>query len=202
MAVKNHALDEKLIEAARAEFLEKGFRGASLHKIVERAGITTGALYTRYKNKDALFCSLVREVLEAAGERMGQMQQSYTAAQASGDPKQILAVIRQEEAVYLDLLLDHREACILLFCRSAGSSLEAELNRMMDQKAAQTEAYFRSMAKPGAEVEGLSFIISSQLHFFRQILEKCGDREHTLRCMKTVTRYMNAGWEAIFEEIF
>lgn len=202
MAVKNHALDDRIVEAARAEFLEKGFRGASLSRITERAGITTGALYTRYKNKDDLFCSLVREVLDIAGQDMGRMYEAYSAAQTSGDPKQILDVIHQEERVYLDLLMEHREACFLLFCRSDGSSLEQKLNTMMDRKAQQTEAYFQSIAKPGAEVDGLGFIISSQLHFFRQILEKNYDREKTLRCMRTVTRYMEAGWTAIFEEIF
>lgn len=29
------------------------------------AGITTGALYTRYKNKDALFCSLIEKAVRA-----------------------------------------------------------------------------------------------------------------------------------------
>ena len=30
----------------------------------QKAGITTGALYTRYKNKDELFCSLVSDVVK------------------------------------------------------------------------------------------------------------------------------------------
>ena len=201
MAVKNHALDDRLVEAARAEFLEKGFRGASLSRITQRAGLTTGALYTRYKNKDALFCSLVQEVLELAGRHMAGMYQAYSEAQASGDPRQLLNVIRQEESLYLDMLVEHKEACVLLFCRSDGSSLETHLKEMMDRKAEQTEAYFKSIAKPGAEVEGLGFIISSQFHFFRQILEKNYEVDKTLRCMKTVTRYMEAGWTALFEEI-
>ena len=202
MAVKNHALDDKIVEAARAEFLERGFRGASLSRITQRAGITTGALYTRYKNKDDLFCSLVREVLDVAGANMEQMYAAYGRAQASGDPGQILEVIHREEQLYLDLLLEHKETCVLLFCRSDGSTLEHRLKGLMDQKAEQTERYFQSIARPGVELDGLGFIISSQLHFFRQILEKNYDREKTLRCMKTVTRYMEAGWRAVFEEIF
>lgn len=55
MAVKDHSLDDKIIHAAEDEFLEHGFVAASMHKIADRAGVTTGALYTRYKNKDALF---------------------------------------------------------------------------------------------------------------------------------------------------
>ena len=54
MAVKDHSLDDKIIRAAQSEFLKHGFQKASLHKIAELAGITTGAVYTRYKHKDAL----------------------------------------------------------------------------------------------------------------------------------------------------
>ena len=43
MAVKDHSLDDKIIRAAEAEFLEHGFVAASMHKIAERAGVTTGA---------------------------------------------------------------------------------------------------------------------------------------------------------------
>lgn len=36
---------EKIHKAAKAEFLERGFRSASLRSIVKAAGVTTGAFY-------------------------------------------------------------------------------------------------------------------------------------------------------------
>ena len=56
--VKNHLLDSKITTAAFVEFLEKGFSQASLHQISEKAGVTTGALYTRYKKSDRTFSML------------------------------------------------------------------------------------------------------------------------------------------------
>ena len=44
-------------------FLLTAFRKASLHKIADKAGVTTGAIYTRYKNKDVLFGSLLQDFL-------------------------------------------------------------------------------------------------------------------------------------------
>ena len=44
MAVKDHSLDDKIIHAAEDEFLEHGFVAASMHKIADRAGVTTGAV--------------------------------------------------------------------------------------------------------------------------------------------------------------
>ena len=55
MALKDHSIDNRIIVAARKEFYEYGFTQASLRKIASRAEVTTGALYTRYKNKDELF---------------------------------------------------------------------------------------------------------------------------------------------------
>ena len=48
--------------AARQEFLEKGFRSASLRNIARAAGVTTGALYGYYGSKEELFASLVGQL--------------------------------------------------------------------------------------------------------------------------------------------
>ena len=39
---------QKILEAAKREFLEKGFKSASLRSIVKTAGVTTGAFYGYY----------------------------------------------------------------------------------------------------------------------------------------------------------
>ena len=57
---------QKLLESAKKEFLEKGFMGASLRTIAANAGVTTGAMYLHFKDKDAFFCALVDEAIDAA----------------------------------------------------------------------------------------------------------------------------------------
>lgn len=52
---------DKLIDSARKEFLEKGYNKASLRKICGDAGVTTGALYFFFQDKDALFGAIVDE---------------------------------------------------------------------------------------------------------------------------------------------
>jgi len=51
----------KILESAKKEFLQKGFVNASLRTIAANAGVTTGAMYRHFKDKDALFCALVDE---------------------------------------------------------------------------------------------------------------------------------------------
>ena len=54
---------EKLIACAKKEFLEKGFAKASLRKMTSEAGLTTGAVYFFFKDKDGLFGAVVEEPL-------------------------------------------------------------------------------------------------------------------------------------------
>jgi AcrR family transcriptional regulator len=48
----------KLMEAARSLIREKGYEYTTLEDIAERAGMTTGAIYGNFKNRDELFISL------------------------------------------------------------------------------------------------------------------------------------------------
>lgn len=51
------------LDSARREFLARGFEGASLQSICADAGVTTGALYKRYKGKADLFEAVVAPTL-------------------------------------------------------------------------------------------------------------------------------------------
>src|SRR5581483_10137001 len=48
----------KLLEAARSLIREKGYEHTTLEAIAERAGMTTGAIYGNFKNRDELLISL------------------------------------------------------------------------------------------------------------------------------------------------
>ena len=64
MSVPDRSIDPRLLSSAEAEFLNKGFVKADLKTICENAGITTGAVYKRYKGKEDLFCALVDNIAE------------------------------------------------------------------------------------------------------------------------------------------
>lgn len=51
-----------LLDAAAAEFGEKGFHDASISGITARAGVALGSFYTWFDSKDALFRALVADL--------------------------------------------------------------------------------------------------------------------------------------------
>src|SRR5918992_1442701 len=65
-----------LLRAARELFAARGYGAVGTEQIVERAGVTRGALYHHFRDKQDLFRAvhheMERELMEAIGERMGQ----------------------------------------------------------------------------------------------------------------------------------
>jgi len=51
-----------LLDAARAEFGEKGFHDSSVVSITSRAGVALGSFYTYFDSKESLFRALVKDM--------------------------------------------------------------------------------------------------------------------------------------------
>ena len=205
MAIKDHTLDEKIIKSAFEEFMKYGFQKASLHKISERAGITTGALYTRYKNKDALFCSLIQNMFTAVQEKSTSVANRYYEVQRTGDISKMIDAIKEEEKIYLDILFEYYDECILFFCKNAGSSIEIMINKMMDQKGEQTVEFIKTLPginEKNIDLDGIGMIMTEQFQIYRMILEKGYSKEKAVSCMKTFEVYVDAGWKALFEKLY
>ncbi len=64
MSVRDTSIDPRLIQSAREEFNKNGFIKADLKTICDNAGVTTGAVYKRYKGKEELFCTVVKETAD------------------------------------------------------------------------------------------------------------------------------------------
>jgi AcrR family transcriptional regulator len=57
----------RLLEVAEMTFLEKGYHGASVSMISDRAGFTTGAIYSNFSSKEGLLLEVLdRHVAEQA----------------------------------------------------------------------------------------------------------------------------------------
>ena len=197
MANKNHLLDDGIIQAAYSDFLAYGFRKASLHKIAEKAGVTTGAIYTRYKNKDALFVSLLQDFFETMRVLFTPIAEEYENAQRSGQPEKILRAITDEEEVYFQLLTEHYDDCTLFFCRSDGSSVETMRNELMDQKANQTVEFFSNIYGKAPNADAIRLLMGSQFGYFRQLLEQHMEEDRMLACLQSVFDFTNAGWQQL-----
>ena len=120
----------KIIESAKKEFLEKGFIGANLRTIAADAGVTTGAMYRHFKDKDALFCALVDEAIEVITKTV-MMADVITHSQFAPPASQEHHKEEQKAVKdLLDYIYAHFDAFVLLLTKAAGSTHENILNEI------------------------------------------------------------------------
>ncbi len=198
MARRDHSLDDKITAAARAEFLEKGYMGASLRKIAGRAGVTVGAIQTRWRSKDALFRSLLEPLLRDLEALFQSTKADYYSAQETEPLADLGRSMQHESAAILRLIFEHYEEATLLLCRSAGSSLEHCFDELVQRKIAESVLFFRSAGFAGVDEALLGLLISAQFDTYRRIVADCADRARAEQYMDALMVYHLGGWTAFF----
>jgi AcrR family transcriptional regulator len=69
-AARSEATRSKLVRAARQLFAKRGFASVGTELIVRRAGVTRGALYHHFADKQALFLAVYEDVERELTERV------------------------------------------------------------------------------------------------------------------------------------
>ena len=201
MALRDHSLDDKIITAAREEFLEKGYSGASLRKIAEKAGVTVGAIQTRYKSKNELFVCLLKPFLD----EIGAMFQSTKAEYYSGADADFLTGLKtsmqHESEMILHLIFDHYEEAVMLLCCGAGSGLEHYFDGIVQSKIKESIAFFHKAGFAGMDEKLLGLLISAQFDSYRRIVAECPDRKAAEQYMDSLMIYHFGGWTAFFDSV-
>jgi AcrR family transcriptional regulator len=96
----------RLLEAAREVFGQRGYYGASLDEIAAEAGFSKGALYYNFGGKEGLFLALLEERLE---ERVSIIRDAFRNERTASDAMQQVA--RQ----YLQSFEQRQEFLLLYF---------------------------------------------------------------------------------------
>lgn len=74
MANRDTSIDPRLLKSARKHFREHGFLEAQLSDICKDAGVTTGAVYKRYKGKEELFEAVVKDTVDSMNNILNEAE--------------------------------------------------------------------------------------------------------------------------------
>lgn len=149
MAKPDRSIDPRILESAKKEFLAGGFEKASLKAICEDAGITTGALYKRYKGKEDLFCAVVADTVADLN--------AFVERKRAVDPKDLSddALIKawdmDEEVMmqWLRFLYEHHDGFVLLIKCAEGTVYANFQHDWVEKMTVSTYDYFREAQKRG-----------------------------------------------------
>jgi len=106
-AARSAATRDALISAARRLFAERGYADVGTEEIVRTAGLTRGALYHHFADKEALFAAAFEEVEVETNVRILQAVES----DGTADP---IAAMQLGAAAFLDVCTEPEMARIML----------------------------------------------------------------------------------------
>lgn len=147
---------DKIHQAAKEEFLKKGFKSASLRNIVKTAGVTTGAFYGYYDTKEELFEALVRDQYETfMGEYKNAMRE-FAELPPEKQPENMGAISYRCMHKMLVYAYENLDEFKLLLCCSEGTRFAGMVDEMAEIEARGTHEFqsvLDSLVKPSPRLD-------------------------------------------------
>ncbi len=126
MQIQKDYVQLAIIESARKEFLEKGFRNTSLRSIAKNANVSLSNIYNYFSDKDAIFLFIFKDILDNIDEWKKSVE-SLDCQHDQHDEQDHIKMLK-EPMMYVD---QNKEMFKLLFFNAEGSSLFGIQDRLI-----------------------------------------------------------------------
>lgn len=203
MRKKDELAVDKILECAKAEFMEKGFADASMRSIAEKAGYTTGMLYGRFADKTQLFNELVEEPANRLFDYFTSAENTFFSMTPQKQYKDMHALVEEKVKAIIDIIYSDFDVFKLIVCKSAGSGYEYYIEKMVNLETENTLRYVDRLRENGIAVNDvradLTHMLTSAL--FNGVLEIVWHdfpKEDALQYVTEVQNFFIAGWDYLF----
>ena len=205
MEERSTATLEKIQQAALAEFLDKGFLGASLRQIVKNAGVTTGAFYGYFSSKEALFNAIVEPHAAAIMGRFMEAQTTFAELPEKEQPEHMGLESGRCVDWMVDYICAHREPVKLLLCCAEGTSYEHFVHNMVEVEVEYTQRYMEVLRRLGRDIPVLDkslchIIASGMFNGIFEIVVHDMPRDQAMRDVDQLRAFYTAGWSKLMGE--
>lgn len=192
---------QKILPAAMAEFLEKGFEKATMRNIAEAAGITAAGLYRHFADKEAMFAALVEPVLAQCDAWYSKRKDEDYDYLEQGD---LESMWNQgvELQIMLDLVYQNFDVFKLLLCRSEGTKYSNWLHEFVMLEQRETLAYLEAAKKKGVPVrdirpEELHLLLTAYISAMFEVVVHDFSKEDAQHYLETLAEFFIPGWRIV-----
>lgn len=204
MTKQVEGVSEKIIACAKEEFLQKGYSNASLRTIAEKAGTTTGSIYSRFKDKEGLFSAIVEPAADHLVQMFLHMQETFHGLAEEQQPKEMEHYVSSGMVGMIDYIYDNFEVFELLLDASYGTKFQDFVERLVEIETEYTYKYMEAIhyQTEDGEVITEDFIHIMTRALFESMFEVVRHKmtkETALRYMDMLEKYHCGGWGAILK---
>lgn len=193
---------QKIHEIAITEFLEKGFRGASLREIVKKAGVTTGAFYGYYKSKEELFSALVKPHADYVINYFNKVIQDFMNSPKSEWASKSFNYSKNGLQHIYEYAYEYKDAFRLILKASEGTEFENFIHQIVEIEIETTHIYYKEIEAQGYKPYSLDptlehIVISGEFTALFELIIHDIPKEEGIRCVKELHSFYEAAWNSI-----
>ena len=192
----------RIMEAAKAEFLEFGFMDASMRRIAANAGITAPALYKHFPCKEDMFTALVEPAIEGYVALYRELEVEYDEELKALDKDNLWA--SQNGTVRgMDYVYDHFDEFKLIICKSQGTKYESFTHMVAGWEEEVTRRYMKNLSKTGIKVNKINkkefhLLVTANIEALFQPVIHDFTRKEAMHYAKTLELFYMPAWKVLF----
>lgn len=188
-----------LLKAATTEFAARGYEGASLRQICSKAGVTTGALYFFFENKEDLFRRVIAPVTDQVLGVFAGHYERLANVTASGDPMDGLAFDEMTSKLILDLFFSNKTIINIITNNRKNSVVEEFFDKLVgiisDGMRATLEKSGKTLGRSDDFI--ITWLATTEINTVIDIIENDEKRCDADRHMLSVVCFIRSGVKGI-----
>ena len=201
MPIDKTANHEKIIAAAKKEFLTYGFTDASMRRIAAAAGMSASGLYKHFASKEEMFSALVEPAYQGLLALFRQ---------EAGDQEQFIGTgdlsvweTSNDARLAVSYIYDHLDAFRLIICKSQGTKYESFLHDLAVLEEKMTLSFMEMLKKQGVKLNEFSekelhLLTTTNVNAIFQTVEHDLTREEAIHYADTLDRFFAKAWKEFF----
>lgn len=202
MRKKDELAIDKIIECAKKEFFDKGFEESSMRNIAENAGYTTGMLYGRFSDKDALFKTIVKDAADKLFFYYKYVQEEFAKFEPKVQYNDMHIYVDERVDEMLNIVYDNFEEFKLIICKSKGSEYENYIDKLIEIETDNTVRFINELNAAGFKVNEVRADLSHMLatamfNGMFEVIEHDFTKEDARQYIKQLQYFFNAGWDKL-----
>ncbi len=203
MAKQIEGVSERIIEAAKREFLENGYTDASLRTIATAADTSTNSIYVRFGDKEGLFSAIVEPVLNEMIERFIKIQEDFHQMKQETQIEIMPKYADGGTAELVDYMYEHLDEFRLLLDASYGTRFHNFVDELVRIEVEYTYKYMEIAGYPikcgNAMTEKLLHIVTtSRFESIFEVIRHGMSREEAAEYIDLLRCYHRQGFLAVF----
>lgn len=205
MRKRVEGVQERILQCAIEEFLEKGYTEASLRTIADKAETSTNSIYVRFRDKEGLFSAIVEPVADEFMANFLKIQETFHSFDREVQREEMGEFSSREMLKMIDYIYDHFDRFRLLLDASYGT----RYHNFVDSLVAVEEEYtYKWMEVTGfqTEIEGAMtrelyhMVVTSYFEGIFEVIRHNISREDAKKYIVMLGKYHHAGFRAITKE--